>query len=377
MITLNELAYNIKNIAYGGSSNIEGSINIRQIKHWIHYHRLKLIIDNINKGVLDNSNFYQRIGLSTYNSASSILINYIANWEKYEKGQTTTNPFTQSPNKYVLNHPKVDIDGKLNGEWITYGSLTAESSGKWRDARNKNPYGIKKPSSGQTRGDYRNYSGHSFYVPTLFLPGDINGTCNNVYVFRYIHSPDSNPIDGSEIDMVDDQSDGWDHHGIDIPYDRGRGHAWLEHGKFKKHAPSWSYNVSTIHSEKEFKGKSTAEKRIITVNNLMSSPCYLGNLDAPGEEKLYWKYRGYLKGIFQNPTDVANDSGPLWYSDMYKTWDDSNTPYPIAMEYVSDLIQRVIQIEMQTTLKTMPDIITDGMDDTVRKNISSGAQVQR
>ena len=62
---------------------------------------------------------------------------------------------------------------------------------------------------------------------------------------------------------------------------------------------------------------------------------------------------------------------------MYKTWDDSNTPYPIAMEYVSDLIQRVIQIEMQTTLKTMPDIITDGMDDTVRKNISSGAQVQR
>ena len=43
MATLNEIAYNIKNLAYGGSYSIEESMDIRQIKFWINYHRANII----------------------------------------------------------------------------------------------------------------------------------------------------------------------------------------------------------------------------------------------------------------------------------------------------------------------------------------------
>jgi len=47
MATLNEIAYNIKELLSGGDENIESSISTRQIKHWIHYHRVKIIEDKI------------------------------------------------------------------------------------------------------------------------------------------------------------------------------------------------------------------------------------------------------------------------------------------------------------------------------------------
>ena len=59
MITLNEIAYNIKNLAYGGQNSAENNISTAQIKHWIHYHRAKLIEDNINKGILSFNNLFQ------------------------------------------------------------------------------------------------------------------------------------------------------------------------------------------------------------------------------------------------------------------------------------------------------------------------------
>ena len=59
MITLNEIAYNIKNLAYGGKNSLENNISTSQIKHWVHYHRAKLIVDNINNGVLNFTNLYQ------------------------------------------------------------------------------------------------------------------------------------------------------------------------------------------------------------------------------------------------------------------------------------------------------------------------------
>ena len=66
MITLNEIAYNIKNLAYGGSHSTEESISLRQIKSWIHYHRAKIISDNLNRGMLTNHNLFQVYDLSAY-----------------------------------------------------------------------------------------------------------------------------------------------------------------------------------------------------------------------------------------------------------------------------------------------------------------------
>tara|TARA_Y100001973_G_scaffold106150_1_gene182372 strand:- start:4553 stop:5395 length:843 start_codon:yes stop_codon:yes gene_type:complete len=60
MITLNEIAYNIKNLAYGGKNSTENNISTSQIKHWVHYHRAKLIADNVNNGILNFTSLYQQ-----------------------------------------------------------------------------------------------------------------------------------------------------------------------------------------------------------------------------------------------------------------------------------------------------------------------------
>ena len=64
MITLNEIAYNIQNMMYPKTlidPVREGQIPLRQIKHWIHYHRAKLIEENVSKGILASTNLYQHI----------------------------------------------------------------------------------------------------------------------------------------------------------------------------------------------------------------------------------------------------------------------------------------------------------------------------
>lgn len=43
MATLNEIAYNIKNIAEGGVAPDDSNITLKQIKHMIHYHRANLL----------------------------------------------------------------------------------------------------------------------------------------------------------------------------------------------------------------------------------------------------------------------------------------------------------------------------------------------
>ena len=42
-MTLNEIAYNIKNLAEGGYTTDDNKVSIRQIKAWIHYHRMNLL----------------------------------------------------------------------------------------------------------------------------------------------------------------------------------------------------------------------------------------------------------------------------------------------------------------------------------------------
>ena len=42
-MTLNEIVYNIKNLAEGGYGTDDNKISIRQIKAWVHYHRISLL----------------------------------------------------------------------------------------------------------------------------------------------------------------------------------------------------------------------------------------------------------------------------------------------------------------------------------------------
>jgi len=60
MATLNEIAYNIRNTAFGGTNNTEQNVSIRQIKFWVHYHRAQIIKELSMKGQSVPYEFYQR-----------------------------------------------------------------------------------------------------------------------------------------------------------------------------------------------------------------------------------------------------------------------------------------------------------------------------
>ena len=103
MITLNEIAYNIKNLAYGGKNSTENNISLEQIKHWVHYHRAKLIADNVNKGITNNQALYQPMAITARNSTSSTIRDFYDGWDAYDIDSSLTPPTITDDNTPYTN----------------------------------------------------------------------------------------------------------------------------------------------------------------------------------------------------------------------------------------------------------------------------------
>ena len=356
MITLNEIAYNIKNLAYGGKNSTENNISLDQIKHWIHYHRAKLIADNIDKGITNNQALYQVVPLTTRNSTNPIIQDYHKDWDARDINSDLSIPIMED---IVLNLPKTDTN-KLNGEWLATSSLSRPYSGQeWTDTQNRSFYGDETRSS-QLKGDFRNLGGHTFFTPRPLQLINDEGI-KSVSLFRYAYYPDD-PGTGD-----DEESASFARRPMQLY--RKEALNFDDYNKFTdRNKPYFEQQTGADGHEQKY---GMEENRII-LRGLQVSPNYHGGLHSPGERKIFWKYRANMHAILENPTEIG-DVWNLWFYPK-PSWDDSKDPYPISMEYVSDLIQRVIQVEMQIELKTQADEITDGLDDNLRRR---GAQVQR
>jgi hypothetical protein len=64
-MTLNEIAYNIKNLAEGGYTTDDSKLSIRQIKEWVHYHRLNLLESYTGNGKTTPPGATQNLGTFT------------------------------------------------------------------------------------------------------------------------------------------------------------------------------------------------------------------------------------------------------------------------------------------------------------------------
>jgi len=62
-MTLNEIAYNIKNLAEGGYTTDDNKLSIRQIKEWVHYHRLNILESYTTNGKKAPSGSTQNLGV--------------------------------------------------------------------------------------------------------------------------------------------------------------------------------------------------------------------------------------------------------------------------------------------------------------------------
>jgi hypothetical protein len=72
-MTLNEIVYNIKNLAEGGYSTDDNKISTRQIKTWVNYHRANLLESYTDNGRNTASGANQLIGTFTVPDEGSYL----------------------------------------------------------------------------------------------------------------------------------------------------------------------------------------------------------------------------------------------------------------------------------------------------------------
>jgi len=388
MITLNEIAYNIRNLAYGGKNTTENNISIEQIKHWIHYHRAKLIADNVDKGITHNNSIYQSVPLTTYNSASRDIRNYIGDLVDYLRNTALATPTL--PN--YLIRARTYASGAPYAEWMAItqniinsgllGSMNPNVGGNqhWIDQ-----YGRETASTQQNKGDFRNFGYHNFEVPAPIQLKDNRGIreINLSRAVLYDNGTDSGYFGhfSKAIKLYNKKYGDFDEYNKftnnSKPYytEETSGHTQLEDNSFVNSLPA----------------AQSSNNHIISIHQLQVSPNYHDDKVSGSPRRYFWNYKAKSDMILQNPTHIhniynngvyeflgANSSNPINASEAIDTvmWDDAANPYPIPMEHVSDLIQRVIQVELQTELKTQGDEIADGLDDNLRMK-RSGAQVQR
>ena len=72
-MTLNEIVYNIKNLAEGGYTTDDNKLSTRQIKAWVNYHRLNLLEAYTNNGKSIPQGATQNLGTFTTPDEGSFL----------------------------------------------------------------------------------------------------------------------------------------------------------------------------------------------------------------------------------------------------------------------------------------------------------------
>lgn len=426
MATLNEIAYNIKNLAYGGNAPKEVNISIKQIKHWIHYHRAKLIADNIDKGIMSNHVLWQELKLDIHNYNNASVRLYDRLWDIYwsEDNQpgspvavptitdlVATSGQTPYDADFLVFTPKT-TDGDFSGYWITRPNtmIGGGDSDRLMGKENRNQYGLTTPSS-QLRGDFRNVGSAEFIIPELLMLKN-HGSIKDVSLRRMVyHNDDTNY---GEMERSIDKQNGPQHDFIHLPMKTIDESSYSDFNRFsssnKPHAILKRTNTTQramidlavidagyINSayldgfndgDGYIDASIMAGTLVLGLNGLQVSPNYFRDDETASNLRIRWAYDGNLRAIFSDPTEVTSfrrfdylsssvgilANNPSHFNRHAASWDDDKSPYPIPIEYIKDLIDRVIATEVSISTKLTSDEIRDNVDTT--KVMQYGAKVQ-
>ena len=333
MITLDQLADNILGMMYPNTLTLEGSIPMRQVKMWIHYHRAKLIADNINKGNLNHNGIYQNILLNTRPLDDSDVEAYVKSWDNYEDGITASPP--SFPTTGYLSNLAVWGDNKLVGDFNAFSSISLGgvassylSTDRVIDFKRQSQYGdIVAESPSGVRGDWRNIGYDNFKIPKL-ISLDKNIAVEQVSLARkIIHKEEISGNYNSQFMPVS------------LYHKSSTERKFGNYNKFTRNDKPYY----TIWSDGD---KYNKDNSMIKLGGLLVSPQYHGGVASWNDLETYFGYAGSTNALLSNPTDIQN-------YERLSDWSDKESAYPIPMEYVSDLVQRVVQQEFSTSLKTM------------------------
>ena len=300
MATLNELAYNIKNIAYGGNTNTEQNVSTQQIKFWIHYYRAQIINELIADGRGVPNDCYQRLALTQADNHDTRDA-----WQTYHDANTVSSSFIipfSARTATLANLSKFDSavaeTQDINALDLTHSYFFEEP----------NDYGIIR-----------------LKIPHLVTNNSKHGL-GTVRVVTINNDDYSSRRGGIDVSIV--TRDEYYH---------------KKHNRFTHSTPTAHVFVSE------------SDKLTLTIDNLKS-------VDRGTVGGYNSSPKSYLVNVFallKNPTD--NNS-----------WTNDDLEYPLPQEMISDLNRRILGAEMQASLTSMNDPITDNADTT--KNVQPQAQ---
>lgn len=341
MATLNEIAYNIKNLAYGGKSNTEANVTTKQIKTWIAYHRANMIREIAAKNEDVPGAFYQEFPLRGWMDAQCGLLErgfafpIVANRVSQNAIQSSWSDYVQSKIATFLNSQTGDLDSY---ESIIFSQRTISEAGiLFGDravAENEDYYGrdFYDQHSYEEKADY----GHiTYYIPQVL---DVEDNVVNLRV-KKSHGAYVQNHDTIDIPVISEQR-------------------W-KNKKFNK----FSNAKSVAGYVMQRKGRHVAQ---IEVERL---PSYVG-----GEYGFYSKdflkigfLFSHLRQAYGNyiaPTQFRFTCDLLLVNPKHSIYfeSDETTSYPVPESMIPELVKRVLSNEMNYELKAPYDPLTDNAD---------------
>lgn len=303
MATLNEIAYNIRNTAFGGTNNTEQNVSIRQIKFWVHYYRAQIIKELSMKGQSVPYEFYQR--------HEPVYTDYFY----IDREPFSLGPITAVFPGFATNRQLPVFSSRIS---TMLGSLFPDSSFvddalPYIDYYGREFYDKK---STEQEGDY----GHiRFNIPNLI---NVNYGISSLGV-RKAFSPMQQFTRDIQVPV--------------ISYD--------EYINSK-------YNRFTKNSVKAYVTNSS----ILTIGRLLSvfsrqTKTENSNTILDGFDTVPIPYVVSLNVLLNNPTEAS-------------TWNNDDDFYPMSQYYISDLSNRILSKEFNMALTVPSDLISDNADTT-------------
>ena len=314
MATLNEIAYNIRNTAFGGTNNTEQNVSIRQIKFWVHYHRSQIIKELSMKGQSVPYEFYQRhepvIDDFFYNDRAPFNAGFPITADFMGFGSNRHLPVFST--RIALMFDAAFPDSSFVDDALPY-----------MDYYGREFYDKK---SLEQEGDY----GHiRLNIPNLI---NVNYGISSLAVRKAFNQMQQFTRD------------------IQVPV--------ISYDEYINS----KYNRFTKNSVKAYVTNSS----ILTIGRLLSvftrqTKTENSNTIFDGYDLAPIPYVVSLNVLLNNPTEAS-------------TWNDDDDFYPMSQYYISDLSNRILSKEFNMALTVPSDLISDNADTT--KIIQPQAQRQ-
>ena len=298
MATLNELAYNIKNIAYGGNTNSEQNISTQQIKFWIHYYRAQILGEMIADGRGVPNDCYQRLSITQDDDQESRT-----EWKDYHNTNTLNSTYI-----------------------IPYSARTAEDANlsKFDNVvvEQKDPHALELTHS-RYYEEPNDYGVIRLKIPHLVTNNSKHGL-GSIRVIALVNDEIENRRGGTDVSIV--TRDEYYH---------------KKHNRFTHSTPTAHTFISS------------SDKITLTIDNLKT---FYNNPSTSSFIQLTYdgtpiSYAVSASALLKNPTEE-------------NSWINDDLEYPLPQEMISELNRRILSAEMQASLTSLNDSITDNADTT-------------